>query len=89
LKYVECGIKSATVSHPALFSHPLSSLLLFPSSLTYIAMVNFTIFAGGYDVFIAAYLFNSDAKTLSLSAKYSSGGNPSWISLHPTDKSIL
>lgn len=52
-------------------------------------MVNFTILAGGYDVFIASYLFNSDASTLSLTGKYPSGANPSWITSHPTNKSIL
>ncbi|KAK0452638.1 Lactonase, 7-bladed beta-propeller-domain-containing protein [Armillaria borealis] len=52
-------------------------------------MVNFTILAGGYDLFIAAYLFNSNASSLSLIGQYPSGPNPSWISLHPTNKSIL
>ncbi|KAK0186511.1 putative isomerase YbhE [Armillaria mellea] len=52
-------------------------------------MVNFTILAGGYDVFIASYLFNSDASTLALTGKYPSGANPSWITSHPTNKSIL
>ncbi|KAK0199803.1 Lactonase, 7-bladed beta-propeller-domain-containing protein [Desarmillaria ectypa] len=52
-------------------------------------MVNFTILAGGYDLFIASYLFNSDASTLSLTGKYPSGSNPSWITSHPTNKSIL
>ncbi|KAG7440486.1 putative isomerase YbhE [Guyanagaster necrorhizus] len=52
-------------------------------------MVNFTILAGGYDVFIASYLFDSVASTLSLTGQYPSGSNPSWITLHPTNKSIL
>ncbi|KAK0444261.1 putative isomerase YbhE [Desarmillaria tabescens] len=52
-------------------------------------MVKFTILAGGYDVFITSYLFNSDASTLSLTGKYPSGSNPSWITSHPTNKSIL
>lgn len=52
-------------------------------------MVKFDILAGGYDVFIASYLFNSETLTLSLTAKYPSGSNPSWITLHPTNKSIL
>jgi len=52
-------------------------------------MVNFTILAGGYTSFIAAYLFNSDSNSLSLLGQYNTGANPSWISLHPTNKSIL
>ena len=42
-------------------------------------MVQFTILAGGYDVFIAAYLFNAATLTLTLQGKFSSGYNPSWI----------
>ncbi|KAI9063641.1 putative isomerase YbhE [Trametes sanguinea] len=52
-------------------------------------MVNFTILAGGYSTFIATYLFNSDANTLSLLGQSPTGQNPSWIDLHPTNKSIL
>ncbi|KAH9896867.1 putative isomerase YbhE [Cubamyces lactineus] len=52
-------------------------------------MVNFTILAGGYSTFIATYLFNSDAGTLSLVSQSPTGQNPSWIDLHPTNKSIL
>jgi len=49
----------------------------------------FTIFAGGYDVFIAAYLFNAANSSLTLAGKFPSGANPSWITPHPTNKSIL
>ncbi|KAJ7040655.1 Lactonase, 7-bladed beta-propeller-domain-containing protein [Mycena alexandri] len=52
-------------------------------------MVAFTIFAGGYDVFIAAYLFNTADSSLTLTGQYPSGANPSWITGHPTNKSIL
>ncbi|KAI0764966.1 putative isomerase YbhE [Fomes fomentarius] len=52
-------------------------------------MVNFTILAGGYSTFIATYLFNSDANTLTVLGENPSGQNPSWIALHPTNKSIL
>ncbi|KAI0360680.1 putative isomerase YbhE [Trametes cingulata] len=52
-------------------------------------MVNFTILAGGYSTFIATYLFNSDAGSLSLVSQSPTGQNPSWIDLHPTNKSIL
>ncbi|KAJ7678065.1 Lactonase, 7-bladed beta-propeller-domain-containing protein [Mycena polygramma] len=47
------------------------------------------IFAGGYDVFIAAYLFNAANSSLTLAGKYPSGANPSWITPHPTNNSIL
>ncbi|KAI0821489.1 putative isomerase YbhE [Irpex lacteus] len=52
-------------------------------------MVNFTILAGGYSSFVASYLFNSDASSLSILNQSPTGPNPSWISLHPTNKSIL
>ncbi|KAI0717392.1 putative isomerase YbhE, partial [Cerioporus squamosus] len=52
-------------------------------------MVNFTILAGGYSSAIVSYLFNSDANTLSVLGSNPSGTNPSWIALHPTNKSIL
>ncbi len=52
-------------------------------------MVSHVIFAGGYDVFIAAYLFNTATSSLTLAGKYPSGANPSWIFPHPTNKSIL
>ena len=52
-------------------------------------MVNFTILAGGYSSAIATYIFNSNAGTLSLAHQSPSGVNPSWIALHPTNKSIL
>ncbi|KAF9465941.1 Lactonase, 7-bladed beta-propeller-domain-containing protein [Collybia nuda] len=52
-------------------------------------MVAFSILAGGYDVFIATYLFNTATSSLSLVAKHPSGPNPSWISLHPTNRSVL
>lgn len=52
-------------------------------------MVKFNILAGGYDVFIALYSFNSETANLSLTAQYPTGADPSWISLHPTNKSIL
>ena len=52
-------------------------------------MVNFTLLAGGYSQFIATYIFNSDDNTLSFVGNSTTGGNPSWITLHPTNKSIL
>ena len=52
-------------------------------------MVNFTILAGGYTSFIASYTFNSDTNTLTYLNEYTTGGNPSWIISHPTNKSIL
>ncbi|KAG6896165.1 hypothetical protein C0992_009914 [Termitomyces sp. T32_za158] len=52
-------------------------------------MVAFTILAGGYDVFIATYLFNSSISSLSLLSTSPTGQDPSWITPHPTNKSIL
>ncbi|KZT25986.1 hypothetical protein NEOLEDRAFT_1178100 [Neolentinus lepideus HHB14362 ss-1] len=52
-------------------------------------MVNFTIIAGGYTAFVASYLFNSDTSTLSLLNQSPTGENPSWISLHPFNSSIV
>ncbi|KAG6828635.1 hypothetical protein H0H92_007227 [Tricholoma furcatifolium] len=52
-------------------------------------MVAFTILAGGYDVFVATYLFNSTSSSLSLLGTSPTGTDPSWITLHPTNKSIL
>ncbi|KAF5381803.1 hypothetical protein D9615_005402 [Tricholomella constricta] len=52
-------------------------------------MVAFKILAGGYDVFVATYLFNSTSSSLSLISKSPTGPSPSWLALHPTNKSIL
>ena len=52
-------------------------------------MVNFTILAGGFSSFIASYVFDSDANTLTLLGQNPTGQNPSWLALHPTNKSIL
>ncbi|KAI9566075.1 Lactonase, 7-bladed beta-propeller-domain-containing protein [Boletus coccyginus] len=52
-------------------------------------MVNFTILAGGYTAYIASYLFNTDDNSLTYLDQYITGGNPSWINFHPTNKSIL
>ncbi|CAK5262005.1 unnamed protein product [Mycena citricolor] len=53
------------------------------------SMVGFNILAGGFDVFISSYLFTPGNASLTLSANYPSGANPSWISGHPRDSSIL
>jgi 6-phosphogluconolactonase (cycloisomerase 2 family) len=52
-------------------------------------MVAFKILAGGFAGFIATYIFDSDAGTLTLQAQNPTGTNPSWIALHPQDSSIL
>ncbi|KAF7792669.1 hypothetical protein EIP86_003766 [Pleurotus ostreatoroseus] len=52
-------------------------------------MVNFTILAGGYSSFVVSYLFNSDTSSLTVLNQSPTGANPSWITLHPTNKSIL
>ncbi|PIL23472.1 hypothetical protein GSI_14783 [Ganoderma sinense ZZ0214-1] len=52
-------------------------------------MVNFTILAGGWTPFVVSYLFNSCTNSLTVLNQSPTGGNTSWISLHPTNKSIL
>lgn len=52
-------------------------------------MVNFTLLAGGATSFIATYLFNSDAGSLTLVRENPTGPNPVWITTHPTNKSVL
>jgi hypothetical protein len=52
-------------------------------------MVNFTILAGGFSTFIATYVFDSDAGSLSLIQQNNASINPSWIASHQTNKSIL
>ncbi|KAI0746772.1 putative isomerase YbhE [Daedaleopsis nitida] len=52
-------------------------------------MVSFTILAGGYTSFVVSYLFNSDTNALSVLNQSPTGPNPSWISLHPTNRSVL
>lgn len=52
-------------------------------------MVNFTILAGGYSSFIASYLFNSEAGVLEYTGQSATNANPSWVSLHLTNSSIL
>lgn len=52
-------------------------------------MVAFTILAGGFDLFVATYLFNSSDSSLSLLSKSPTGSNPSWITTHLMNRSIL
>lgn len=52
-------------------------------------MVNFTILAGGFSTFIATYIFDSDANSLTLSKQTTTGDNPSWIASHLQNSSIL
>ncbi|KAI0029136.1 putative isomerase YbhE [Vararia minispora EC-137] len=52
-------------------------------------MVNFTILAGGYNPFIAAYLFNTDARSLTYTGQTATNANPSWITPHLINSSIL
>ncbi|KAJ3763924.1 Lactonase, 7-bladed beta-propeller-domain-containing protein [Lentinula raphanica] len=52
-------------------------------------MVKFSILAGGYNTFIATYLFDPSAGTLDVLAKFPAGTNTSWISPHPTNSSIF
>jgi hypothetical protein len=52
-------------------------------------MVKLTIYAGGYVSFIASYLFDTDAASLTLVKKHPSGVNPSWITSNPNNRSVL
>ncbi|KAA1472645.1 putative isomerase YbhE [Dentipellis sp. KUC8613] len=52
-------------------------------------MVNYTILAGGYATFVASYLFNTDTSSLTLLNQSPTGANPSWITGHPTNNTIL
>ncbi|KDR70232.1 hypothetical protein GALMADRAFT_127891 [Galerina marginata CBS 339.88] len=52
-------------------------------------MVAFKILAGGYDVFVATYLFNSATSSLTLQSKSPTGSNPSWITQNPANRSLL
>ncbi|GLB40956.1 putative lactonase, 7-bladed beta-propeller [Lyophyllum shimeji] len=52
-------------------------------------MLKFTILAGGFSQFIATYLFDSDASSLTLVKQTQTAGNPSWIASHPQNSSIL
>jgi hypothetical protein len=70
-----------------ILSLPLYSHLRGRSGAT--NMVKFTILAGGYSLFIATYLFDSDTSSLSLLTQTQTGQNPSWITSHPQNTSIL
>ncbi|KAF9019799.1 putative isomerase YbhE, partial [Hymenopellis radicata] len=52
-------------------------------------MVNYTILAGGFSSFVATYLFDTDAGSLTLVQQNPTGDNPSWIASHPQNSSIL
>ncbi|KAF5374093.1 hypothetical protein D9615_008896 [Tricholomella constricta] len=52
-------------------------------------MVKFMILAGGFSQFIATYLFDSDASSLTLIKHSQTGENPSWIASHPKNSSVL
>ncbi|KAF9269841.1 putative isomerase YbhE [Marasmius fiardii PR-910] len=52
-------------------------------------MVSFTILAGGYDTFVASYLFNPANASLTITGRFPTGVNPSWITPHPTNRSVF
>ncbi|EAU86751.1 hypothetical protein CC1G_06512 [Coprinopsis cinerea okayama7 len=54
-------------------------------------MVSFKILAGGYEAFVATYLFTATAKTstLELASRSRTGINPSWLAVHPQNSSLL
>ena len=52
-------------------------------------MVKFRLYAGGWTAFIVSYLFDSETNTLTLDSRSPTGPSPSWLSLHPSDPSVL
>lgn len=52
-------------------------------------MVTFKILAGGYDAFIASYLFNVTSSTLTLLGKFPTEPAPSWITLNGAHPDVL
>ena len=52
-------------------------------------MVALNLLAGGFVNFIATYLFDSDAKTLTVVTQNPTGANPSWIERFAVDPSFL
>ncbi|KAH8823151.1 Lactonase, 7-bladed beta-propeller-domain-containing protein [Flagelloscypha sp. PMI_526] len=52
-------------------------------------MVQFNILAGGFSTFIASYIFDSDANTLSLTKQSETGGNPSWLVPSPINPKVI
>ncbi|THH16791.1 hypothetical protein EW146_g3915 [Bondarzewia mesenterica] len=88
------NVKVATGESPCRSRYPrrmtqLSRPLSGRFELRVATMVNFTILAGGYATFVASYLFDTDASSLTLLNQSPTGSNPSWITLHPTNSSIL
>ena len=68
---------------------PSTQCARFNTRQTFLPMVNFTILAGGWTPFVVSYLFNSDTNSLTVLNQSPTGGNTSWISFHPTNKSIM
>ncbi|TFL03113.1 putative isomerase YbhE [Pterulicium gracile] len=52
-------------------------------------MVKFRLYAGGWTAFIVSYLFDSETNQLTLESRSPTGPSPSWLSLHPSDPSVL
>ena len=52
-------------------------------------MVQFRILAGGYDMFIATYVFNTVTLSLTLLSKTPSGFWPSWLTTDGRNSSIV
>jgi 6-phosphogluconolactonase (cycloisomerase 2 family) len=70
-------------------SHAIRNVEL-ASTQRSMGMVNFTILAGGLtSSFIVTYLYNADASSLTVLGQSQTGPNSSWISSHPTNKTIL
>jgi len=52
-------------------------------------MVALSLLAGGFANFVATYLFDSDAKSLTLIKQNPTGPSPSWIERYAMDPSFL
>ncbi|KDR73084.1 hypothetical protein GALMADRAFT_270456 [Galerina marginata CBS 339.88] len=52
-------------------------------------MVSFKILAGGFDVFVATYVFNTATSSLTLQSTSPTGPSPSWITRNPFNRSLL
>lgn len=49
----------------------------------------FTLLVGGYGSVITSILFNSSSSNLTVLGASDSGVNPSWITIHPLNSSVL
>lgn len=77
---------SQCLKYDALGPSPVISPLLYTPLRTMVAL---TILAGGFVNFIATYLFDPDAKSLTLVRQTPTGPSPSWIEKYAVNPSFL